>query len=124
MQILGNIIWIICGGFLTAAEYFVGAIGCFLSIVGIPFGIQLIKLGKLSLLPFGNNVNTEESESGCLSLIFNIIWLFTGGFAISMTHLFFGILLAISIVGIPFAKQHFKLMKLAFFPFGKKMNLK
>ncbi|MBO5827770.1 MAG: YccF domain-containing protein [Paludibacteraceae bacterium] len=124
MQILGNIIWIVCGGFLTAAEYFVGAIGCFLTVVGIPFGIQLIKLGKLALLPFGNDVNTEESESSCLSTVFNIIWLFTGGFAICLTHLLFGLLLAITIIGIPFAKQHFKLMKLAFFPFGKKMKLK
>ena len=72
----------------------------------------------------GNDVNTAESESSCLSTIFNLIWLFTGGFAICLTHLLFGLLLAITIVGIPFAKQHFKLMKLAFFPFGKKMELK
>ena len=73
MQILGNIIWIVCGGFLTAAEYFVGAIGCFLTIVGIPFGIQLIKLGKLALLPF-EMMSIQRSRRVVVSLQYLILF--------------------------------------------------
>jgi uncharacterized membrane protein YccF (DUF307 family) len=118
MKFLGNILWLIFGGLLTAIEYLTVSLGLMVTIIGIPFGIQTIKLALLALWPFGSKV-VETGTSGCLSVVMNIIWIVIGGFAICLTHLFFGILLCITIIGIPFGKQHFKMAALALTPFGK-----
>lgn len=119
MNLIGNIIWLIFGGLLVAIEYFVAGFLLCVTIIGIPFGIQCFKIGVLTLMPFGRQVREVPGETGCLSTVFNIIWIFMGGVWIALTHLVFGILLAITIIGLPFAKQHFKLMSLSFTPFGK-----
>lgn len=122
MKILGNIIWIIFGGLIISLEYIMlGMIFC-MTIIGIPFGLQLFKLGVLALVPFGQEVEYNESQSGCLSSLFNIFWIFTGGILICLQHLFLGVIFCITIVGIPFGMQHFKLMGLAFTPFGKSVS--
>ena len=89
-----------------------------ITIIGIPFGIQTLKLAGLSLWPFGSKV-IDNGSSGCLSVLMNVLWIFLGGNWISLTHLVFGILLCITIIGIPFGTQHFKMAKLALTPFGK-----
>lgn len=91
------------------------------TIIGIPFGIQTLKLAILSLWPFGAEIRLKAGNSGCLSTIMNLIWIFIGGFWICLTHLLFGVLFAITIIGIPFAMQHFKLAGLALTPFGKEI---
>jgi len=122
MKTIGNIIWLVFGGFMIAMEYFVASIGLFVTIVGIPFAIQSLKLGVFSLWPFGTKIMKKESfSSGCLNVTMNVIWILIGGFWIALTHLLWGILLCITIIGIPFGKQHFKLIKLAFSPFGKEI---
>jgi len=119
MNLVGNVLWLLFGGLIVAVEYFlVGLLLC-ATIIGIPFGIQCFKIGVFTLLPFGRQVREVPGEAGCLSTIFNIIWIVLGGIWIALTHLIFGILLAITIIGLPFAKQHFKLMSLSFAPFGK-----
>jgi uncharacterized membrane protein YccF (DUF307 family) len=118
MKFLGNIIWLIFGGLITAVEYLIASLLMMITIIGIPFGLQTLKLAGLALWPFGSKV-TDTGSSGCLSIIMNIIWIILGGFWICLTHLFFGILLWITIVGIPFGNQHFKMAKLALTPFGK-----
>ena len=119
MSCLGNILWIIFGGVLIALEYFAAGIILCSTIIGIPFGIQMFKLGLMSLVPFGQHAVEQPTGTGCIYSIFNIIWMFTGGLVIAFTHLIFGILLCITVVGIPFGLQHFKLMSLALWPFGK-----
>jgi len=119
MNFIGNILWLIFGGFTTAIEYFVSSIAMMLTIIGIPFGIQTLKLGLLALWPFGSKVKEIENSTGCLSIFMNIIWFFIGGFWIALTHLFFGVLLYCTIIGIPWGNQHFKMMALALSPFGK-----
>lgn len=119
MRFLGNIIWLIFGGLAIAIEYFVASIALFVTIIGIPFGIQTVKLGMLALWPFGSDVVQTESPSGCLSTIMNIIWFFVGGFWIMLTHFAFGVILFITIIGIPWGNQHFKLAGLALTPFGR-----
>ncbi len=119
MKILGNIIWLIFGGLETAIGYFLSSLALMITIVGIPFGIKTIKIGILCLWPFGSQVVENSSIGGCLDLIMNIIWIFIGGIWICLTHLLFGGLLYITILGIPFGKQHFKLARLALTPFGK-----
>ncbi|NPD44601.1 MULTISPECIES: YccF domain-containing protein [unclassified Lentimicrobium] len=121
MNFLGNLIWLIFGGLLVAIQYFVSSLLMMITIIGIPFGIQTMKLGILALWPFGSEVRSTPSSGGCLYTLFNIIWIFIGGIWIALTHLCFGILLAITIIGIPFARQHFKMAGLALTPFGKEI---
>ena len=122
MKILGNLIWLIFGGFAVAIEYFVSSIVMMLTIIGIPFGLQTLKLGVLALWPFGSEVVQVQKPSGCLNTLMNIIWFFVGGFWIFLTHIFFGLLLFITIIGIPWANQHFKLAGLALTPFGREIR--
>ncbi len=124
MKILGNIIWLLFGGILIAIEYFVSSILLIITIIGIPFGLQTLKLAGLALWPFGREVRYKESASGCLSTIMNIIWILIGGIWISISHVAFGLLLFITIIGIPFAMQHFKLAGLALTPFGREIVFK
>ena len=121
MSLLMNILWLVLGGVVTAVEYIVGSVAMIITIIGIPFGIQTLKIGLLCLCPFGKRVEASPQSGGCLSLIMNILWIVTGGIWISLTHFGFGILLCITIIGIPFAKQHFKLAGLALTPFGKQI---
>ena len=119
MRLLGNIIWLVFGGIIISLEYFIASIVLIITIIGIPFGIQTLKLAVFALWPFGRKVVESKSSSGCLSTIMNIIWILIGGIWIALSHLVFGIIFAITIIGIPFAKQHFKLAGLALTPFGK-----
>lgn len=121
MKTICNIIWLVFGGFAIAMEYFVASIAMMITVVGIPFGLQTLKMGLLALWPFGSRVITNEDSSGLLNLIMNIIWIIFGGLWIALTHLALGIVLCITIIGIPFGRQHFKFIKLAFFPFGKQV---
>jgi uncharacterized membrane protein YccF (DUF307 family) len=124
MRFLGNLIWLICGGLFTAIEYLISSLVLMVTIIGIPFGLQTLKLAMLEIWPFGAEIRTRENQPGCLSTLMNFIWIFVGGIWIFLTHMFFGILLGITIIGIPFAQQHFKLAHLALMPFGREVVYK
>ena len=117
MSTLGNLIWFFLGGFIVAALYFIAGLLLCCTVIGIPFGVQLIKIGGVALCPFGRDVDVM-GDSGCLSVVFNVIWIFLGWWEIALTHLFFALIFAITIVGIPFAKAHWRLMKMSLLPFG------
>ena len=119
MKSIGNIIWVVFGGLIIAIEYVLASIPFFISIIGIPFGIQSLKMASVALWPFGKKVITTDSSTGCLSTFMNIIWFFIGGIWISLTHFGFGLLFYITIIGIPFGNQHMKLAGLALTPFGR-----
>jgi uncharacterized membrane protein YccF (DUF307 family) len=119
MKFLGNIIWLLFGGIITCIEYLLASLVLIITIIGIPFGLQTLKLALLALWPFGRQIITTPSSGGCLSVAMNVIWILVGGIWICLTHLFFGLLLCITIIGIPFGMQHFKLATLALTPFGK-----
>ncbi|MEA2007618.1 MAG: YccF domain-containing protein [Chloroflexota bacterium] len=119
MNFLGNVIWLIFGGFITGLGYIIGGLLTCLTIVGIPFGMQAIKIGVATMTPFGTEITVAEDGGGSLQIIFNMIWLILFGWEIAVAHFVHGLVLAITIVGIPFAKQHFKLIPLALFPFGQ-----
>ena len=121
MKCIGNIIWLIFWGIAIAIEYFVSSILMFVTIVGIPFGLQTLKLAGLALWPFGREARYKEKATGCLATIMNLIWILVGGIWISVSHVCFGIILGITIIGIPFARQHFKLAGLALTPFGREI---
>ena len=118
MSLLGNLIWLIFGGILVAIEYFISSILLMITIIGIPFGLQTLKMGVLALWPFNQKVVPSPSNGGCLNTIMNILWILVGGIWIAATHLVFGLLLAITIIGLPWARQHFKMAGLALTPFG------
>ena len=122
MNFLGNVLWLIFGGLFTAIEYFISSLLMMITIIGIPFGLQTLKLGLLALWPFGRTVTDNGNSGGCLSIIMNVIWILVGGIWICLTHLAFGVLLCITIIGIPFGMQHFKLAALSLAPFGKNIN--
>jgi len=119
MKLLGNIIWLVFGGIIISVEYIISSILLMVTIVGIPFGIQTLKLAVLALWPFGAEIRLKPGNPGCLSTLMNVIWICIGGIWIALTHLVFGVLFAITIIGIPFAMQHFKLAALALTPFGR-----
>jgi len=121
MNFIGNLIWILFGGFFSAIGYFVGGFVLCISIIGIPFGLQCFKIGFMVLMPFGSKVVSDSSSTGCLSILFNIIWLFSGGLYTALMHLVFGFLLSITIIGLPWGRQHFKLVELSLMPFGKRI---
>ena len=118
MKTLGNIIWLIFGGFIMSVGYFLSGLILMITIIGIPFGLQIMKLGIMALWPFGSSVVPTNNSGGCLLTIFNIIWILVGGLAISISHLILGLLFFITIIGIPFGRQHFKMARLALTPFG------
>ena len=119
MRFLGNLIWLIFGGIIIAIEYFIGSVILMITIVGIPFGIQTLKMASLAIWPFGRDTRVDVRASGCLYILMNILWLLTGGLWIALTHAIFGLILCITIIGIPFGLQHFKLTSIALSPFGR-----
>ena len=120
MSMLGNILWVLLGGGLVLfLEYLLAGVVLCLTVIGIPFGVQCIKLSMLALLPFGKEIYSRDRATGCLAMVMNVLWIIVGGIAITLTHLLFGILCAVTIIGLPFAKQHMKLAELAFTPFGR-----
>ena len=123
MSLLGNLLWIVLGGgIIVSAFYLVGGIVLCCTVVGIPFGLQLFKLAVFALAPFGREVNTEGSASGLLQIVMNVIWLALGGLEVAATHLVFALIMAVTIVGLPFAKQHIKLLQLSLVPFGARVE--
>ncbi len=119
MGCLANLLWLIFGGLAIAIEYVTAGVAMCLTIIGIPFGIQAIKLGIFALWPFGSEAVPTNQAEGCLPTAMNIIWFFIGGIWIALTHLIFGVILCVTIIGIPWGLQHFKMAGLAIWPFGK-----
>jgi uncharacterized membrane protein YccF (DUF307 family) len=119
LNLPGNLLWLLFGGFFAALGYFLGGLFLCITVVGIPWGLQCFKLAGLVLWPFGKEVVSSSNNTGCLSTLFNIIWLLSGGLYTALVHLVFGLLLTITIIGIPFARQHFKLIEISMMPFGK-----
>jgi uncharacterized membrane protein YccF (DUF307 family) len=123
MNFLGNLLWIFLGGGIAIfAEYLMAAIVLACTVIGIPFAIQCLKMAMLGLTPFGKAIVPSQTASGCASGLLNVLWMITGGLVIALTHIVFALLCAITIIGLPFAKQHIKLAGLAFTPFGKEIR--
>ena len=122
MSLLGNIIWIIFGGFISWLGYMVAGLGLCVTIVGIPFGFMAFRIGFATLAPFGKELVELPDANSALRIVFNVVWLVLFGWEIALAHLFWAVLLAITIVGLPFAKQHVKLIPLALLPFGRTLR--
>jgi uncharacterized membrane protein YccF (DUF307 family) len=120
-NILGNLVWLIFGGLLAAIGYLIGGIVLCVTVIGIPWGLQCFKLAELVLWPFGKKVISDNTEMGCLNLACNLIWILCGGLYTAIIHIVMGVILCISIIGIPWGRQHFKLVEISLMPFGRKI---
>lgn len=118
MRFIGNVIWIICGGLLSAIGWWLAGVLWCITVVGIPVGLQCFKLSSISLNPFGKEI---MDEGGAVSCLLNVIWFFVSGLELALGNIMIGIILCITIVGIPFGKQFFKIARLALFPFGARV---
>lgn len=107
-------LWFVFGGLVTGLSWcLAGCLWC-ISIVGIPVGLQCFKFARLSFFPFGK----EVQYGGAGSFLLNVIWLLISGLPLALEHLVIGGVMCITVIGIPFGLQHFKLAKLALMPFG------
>lgn len=121
MRTLGNLLWFLLAGVWLAAAYFISGLLLCLTIIGIPFGVQAFKLAGFSLWPFGRKVVPDPRSGGLIEAIFNLLWLVLFGWEIFLGHLAAGVLLCLTIIGIPFGLQAFKLSVLSLWPFGREI---
>lgn len=122
MSLIGNLFFLIFGGFVIFAVYVIGGIILCLTIVGIPLGFQCFKLAGGVLTPFGREVVETEPPGGVLALILNIIWIILPGLELAIMHLLLALFFALTVVGLPLAAQHMKLVPLALLPFGHRIR--
>ena len=121
MRTIGNILWFVFGGIISGLMWWItGALWC-ITIIGIPIGVQCLKLSTMSFFPFGKEV---IYAGGVGSFIINVIWFFFGGLEMALVNFVIGLLWCITIVGIPFGKQFFKLAKLSLAPVGAEIITK
>lgn len=118
MKFIGNLIWIICGGLLSAIGWWIAGLLWCITVIGIPVGLQCFKMSSLSLDPFGKEV---VDEGGAVSCLLNVIWFVFSGAELAIANMLIGCFLCITIIGIPFGKQFFKIARLALFPFGARI---
>lgn len=115
MRTIGNMLWFIFGGFIGGLCWaLAGCLWC-ITLIGIPWGMQCFKFASLCFFPFKKEI---IYGGGVPSLILNLIWLLISGIELAVGHLIAGLILCITIIGIPFGTQHFKMAKLALMPFG------
>ena len=120
MRLVLNIIWLIFAGIWMAIAYVIAGILMCITIIGIPFGVQAFKLGGYALWPFGRTlVPTGHHEA--LSVVGNILWFIFAGWWLAIGHLITGIILCLTIIGIPLGLASFKLAGAALIPFGKEI---
>ena len=116
MRILLNLLWIIFGGLISAIGWVLaGCLWC-ITVIGIPVGVQCFKLASISLNPFGKEIVYEKNGAG--SFLLNLIWLIISGWELALGNAILGVILCITIIGIPWGKQFFKIAKVALMPFG------
>jgi uncharacterized membrane protein YccF (DUF307 family) len=121
VKTIGNILWFVLGGVWLALGYALAGILCFITIIGIPFGIQAFKMAAFVIWPFGRDAVRAPDGGGVFDTVGNVIWLVLVGWELFLAHLLAGTLLCITIIGIPFGLQAFKLSVLSLWPFGREI---
>ena len=119
MRMIANILWFIFGGFISWLEWIIVGLLLCVTVIGIPWGIQCFKLAGLSFSPFGKKVTYHGGVGATLG---NIIWIIFFGWEMALTNLLLGLILCITIVGIPWGKQFFKIAGISFCPFGAEIE--
>ncbi len=128
MTLILNVLWFVLGGWVSGLAWLVSAILLAVTIVGLPWAQAAVRIGLFTFFPFGREVvprheltGREDLGTGPLGLILNIVWFFLGGWYLALMHVLIGLLLMVTIIGIPFGLQHFKLAQIALAPIGKEV---
>ena len=121
LSVIGNILWLIFAGWELALGYLVSAVIMFVLIITIPFGVQSLKLAWYSLWPFGRTIVPDPDRSHSMSMVGNVLWIVLCGWWLALAHFVAGVILLVTIIGIPFGIQAFKLGMLALWPFGRRI---
>lgn len=117
MKVILNIIWLVFCGIWMAIAYLAVAIVCFILIITIPFGIAALRIGNYVLWPFGRTIAMRR-DAGIGSLVGNIIWIIVAGWWLAIGHLVTGVLLCLTIIGIPLGLASFKIIPISLMPLG------
>lgn len=120
MRFVGNVIWFVFAGLWLAIAYALAALVCFILIVTIPFGVASLRIAMFILWPFGRVV-VPKSDKGAGSVIGNVIWFVIAGWWLTLIHIFTGVLMCLTIVGIPLGLANFKLITVGLRPFGREI---
>jgi uncharacterized membrane protein YccF (DUF307 family) len=132
MRTVGNVFWFVLGGWYTALAWLIGAAVFALSIIGLPLTRAAIEIAKMSAFPFGKEIvhvrdldgkglTTGTAITGTIGFIANVAWLLTFGWALFLLHALAGVLCCLTIIGIPFGLQSFKLAAIALWPVGRRV---
>jgi uncharacterized membrane protein YccF (DUF307 family) len=122
MTFLGNLLWLLFGGLISGVGWILAGLLMCITIIGIPFGVQAMKIGFATLTPFGKELVELPDANSVGRILFNLLWLVLFGWELAIVHFAWACLLAITIIGIPFALQHIKLIPLALLPFGRDLR--
>lgn len=120
MRLVGNIIWFVFAGLWLAIGYAIAALFCFILIITIPFGVASLRIAMFTLWPFGRIV-VPKPNKGAGSTIGNVIWFVIAGWWLTLMHIFTGVLMCITIIGIPLGLANFKLINVGLRPFGREI---
>jgi uncharacterized membrane protein YccF (DUF307 family) len=129
LPLILNVLWFILGGFAAGLAWMMGGVVMAVTIVGLPWAPAVFRIGIFAFAPFGRHVvprqlvtGREDLGTGCVGLILNVVWFVFAGWYIALAHVVIGVAQAITLIGIPFAIQHFKLAALALAPVGKALR--
>nr|MDT0666154.1 YccF domain-containing protein [Micromonospora sp. DSM 115978] len=120
MRLILNLIWLVLCGFWMALGYALAALICFILIITIPFGVASLRIANFALWPFGRRV-VDRPDAGAASLLGNVIWIVFAGWWLALGHLFTGLALCITIIGIPLGIANFKLIPVSLMPLGREI---
>jgi uncharacterized membrane protein YccF (DUF307 family) len=120
LRLLLNIIWFVLAGFWMALGYTLAALICFILIITIPFGVAALRIALFALWPFGRTV-IKRQDAGVMSGIANVLWLLLCGWWLAVAHVVTGILLCVTIIGIPLGLANFKMIPVSLLPFGREI---
>lgn len=126
MSTIGNIIWIMCGGIWMSLGWVLAGVIMYLTVIGIPWGRSCFVIAGFTLLPFGHEVvprkevtGQDDMGTGVAGMVGNIVWLLLAGWWLAVGHIVAAIVSCVTVIGIPFGLQHFKLAKISLLPVGK-----
>ncbi len=121
MRLVLNVLWFVLSGLWMAAGYVVAGLLMIIPIVTIPFSIAAFRLALFCVWPFGRTVVARPDGSGAMAGVGNVIWLIFAGWWLALGHLLTGVLLCLTVIGIPFGVQNFKLIAVSLLPMGKEI---
>ena len=128
MTLILNILWFVLGGFVAGLAWLLAALLLAITIVGLPWALAALRIAFFTFAPFGKQVvprevitGRDDLGTGSLGFLLNVVWFVLGGWYLAVIHVVHGVVLCVSIIGIPFGIQHFKLALIALAPVGKEV---